>query len=77
MSIIKSKYIQGSNGHLNLFFRPKGHKFTIQGLDGVFVQELDRYVVQWEGSLDHDSGYMAYESSKIDKALQYFEEYES
>jgi hypothetical protein len=57
--IISSRYLWGSDGDLNFFFRPKGEIFIYQMGDEeiMYTQLADEYIIQWGGNPLYDSGY--------------------
>jgi hypothetical protein len=67
------KYVKGSEGCRNLFFRPKGMQYKIEGVDGDFVAGEDVWVIQWEGYPEYDSGYVDYLFDSEDDALKMWE----
>ena len=57
--IISSRYLWGSDGNENFFFRPKGEIFIYQMGDEelMYTQQNDEYIIQWGGTPEYDSGY--------------------
>lgn len=57
--MISRRYLWGSDGDLNFFFRPKGEIFIYQMGDEelMYTQQDDEYIIQWGGSPLYDSGY--------------------
>ncbi len=55
--MIDSFYVWGSDGRMNLFFRPMGTVFGIEGREEDYVADEDSYIIQWEGARDYNSGY--------------------
>jgi hypothetical protein len=71
--IIESKYVKGS-GWFYLFSRKEGTVYQADRYDGTDVQHADRYIIQFEGTPDFDSGYDAAEFETLDEALAYWNE---
>ena len=69
------KYVHGSEGCRNLFFRPKGMEYKIAGLDDNFIAGEDVWVIQWEGYPEYDSGYVDYVFDSESDALQTWESF--
>ena len=70
--IIKKEYIKGSDGYRHLFYRAKGTVYEVRGVEEPQVADADRWVIQWEGYPDHDSGYASYEFNNEADALEAF-----
>ena len=70
--IIKKEYIKGSDGSRHLFYRAKGTVYEVRGVEEPQVADADRWVIQWEGYPDHDSGYASYEFNNEADALEAF-----
>ena len=71
-NMIKQEYVHGSEGCRNLFFRAKGTVYEVRGVEEPQVADADRWVIQWEGYPDHDSGYASYEFCTEAAALEAF-----
>jgi len=66
--IIKSEYKQGS-GWFYLFYRKENTVFQSTRYDGTDVQHANRYIIQFEGTPNFDSGYDAAEFETLEEAL--------
>ena len=56
---IDSFYMWGTEGYLNLFFRPKGTFVQRKCWNNVieeYTSSHDFYIIQWEGEVEFDSG---------------------
>lgn len=73
MNILRSKYIKGSDGSINLFFREKGQPYTCQGVEETLVAEEDTWIIQWAGEFDYDSGYFQESFNNKEDALDRWE----
>lgn len=71
--ILLSSYLDGSEGRINMFFRPAGTEYTLRGVEWEQVQADDAYIVQWEGSPLYDSGYSASEFPTYEAAVEEFD----
>ena len=76
MEVLASKYINGSGGCRNLFFRAKGTEYFSRGDDYPQTATDDIYVIQWEGYPDYDSGYASYEYVSYDTAIESFDSWD-
>ena len=72
-------YRSGSEGTVNLFFRPEGMDYTFHGDCGMHPAsaEKSQWVIQWDGSPEYDSGYMAYQYADEAAARVAFSEMEA
>ena len=52
-----SKYVRGSEGFKNLFFRPAGTEYVYGREKYPATAESGQWIIQWEGSPEYDSGY--------------------
>jgi len=68
--VIMSRYITGSEGHRNLFFRAKGTEYVTDRGDEVATDDL--YIIQWQGLPGRDSGYSAREFKTLKEAVAEF-----
>lgn len=76
-SFLSTFYKHGSNGRVNLFFRPKGFAYFYGRHLYSAMAEKSHWIVQWEGSPEFDSGYASYEFADRLSAEKLFEEMEA
>lgn len=77
MNIIDSYYVNGSDGRRNLFFRPAGTEVAYYDRSRcnereTYVAPESMYIIQWEGTPTHDSGYHASYYDNLDAAKAAF-----
>lgn len=72
-SILELKYVDGSGGCRNMFYRAANT--IVHNSHGQWLQEKEVYVVQWEGSPKWSSGYAAHEFASREEAEKFFNEY--
>ena len=70
-------YKHGSNGRVNLFFRPKNFRYLYGQYSYPAIAEKSHWIVQWEGSPEFDSGYASYEFADRVSAEKLFAEMEA
>lgn len=56
---MRSFYKHGSNGRVNLFFRPKGLDYIFHGdCRMISLRAMEsQWIIQWDGEPEYDSGY--------------------
>ena len=76
--ISRSFYRHGSNGHVNLFYRPEGlDYFVAVGTETYPASaEKSQWIIQWDGNPEYDSGYMQYTFTDEKSATVAFAEME-
>ncbi len=57
--VVRSDYVQGSGGHRRMFFRAAGTTVEQRAGDCGYTAGESSIIVQWDGSPEFDSGYMA------------------
>ena len=70
-------YRHGSEGTVNLFFRPEGLDYFYSWEMYPASAEKSHWIIQWEGSPEFDSGYMQYTFTDEESAIKNFAEMES
>jgi len=69
------KYVKGSEGCRNLFFRPAGMRFRIANVEGLHTAKKNHWIIQWEGYPEYDSGYVDFIFDSESEALKTWESF--
>lgn len=74
--LIDSFYRWGSDGCVNLFYRPAGSLVLFEMNREIlnFSAKQSKWIIQWKGNIHLDSGYTAYYFNSLAEARESFEE---
>ena len=67
-------YRRGSEGTVNLFYRPEGTNYIFHGDQNMIPAsaEKSQWIIQWDGNPEYDSGYMQYVFADKESAIREF-----
>jgi len=67
-------YRHGSDGTVNLFYRPEGTNYIFQVGQSMLPAsaEKSQWIIQWDGNPEYDSGYMQYTFTDKASAVREF-----
>jgi len=70
---MSSFYKHGSDGTMNLFFRPKSLDYFVGRDMSPALAEKSYWIIQWEGNPNWDSGYSEWKFADYASAIETFE----